>query len=58
LWNFGVVERMKPGLLPKSKWQKNREAAALEKASAEKTVLPPATIAAPAATVPPVEAPK
>jgi hypothetical protein len=58
LWNFGVVERMKPGLLPKSKWQNNREAAALEKASAQKTVLPPATIAAPAATAPPVEAPK
>jgi hypothetical protein len=40
--------------LPKSKWQKSREAAALEKA--EKTVLPPTTLSAPTATAPPVEA--
>ena len=58
LWNFGAIERMKPGLLPKSKWQKGREAAALEKAAAQKTVLPPTTVSAPAATAPPVEAPK
>jgi hypothetical protein len=58
LWNFGGIERMKPGLLPKSKWQKSREAAALEKAAAQKTVLPPATITAPAAAASPVEVPK
>ena len=58
LWNFGVIDRMKPGVLPKSKWLKAREAAAVEKAASQKTALPPATISAPATTAPPVEAPK
>jgi hypothetical protein len=34
LWNFGAMERLKPGLLPKSQWQKKREAAVTAPASA------------------------
>jgi hypothetical protein len=59
LWNFGTIERLKPGLLPKSQWQKNREAAALQKTVEQKAAVatPPSAPANPVSPSAP-EAPK
>ena len=52
LWNFGAVERLKPGLLPRSQWQKNREARALQKPLDQKATV----VTTPSAPANPVSA--
>jgi len=42
LWRYGVVERLAPGILPKSGWMKAREAAAATAAPATPAPEPPA----------------
>jgi hypothetical protein len=51
LWHYGVVERVAPGLFPKSGWMERREAAK------EKVVEDPAPMTAPEAPAEPAAAP-